>query len=108
MDSKAFYHFCLSAEKVAGGGALTRYTSHRLAAIGHFILFTACALLLGGCSLAVVKESDIFFLKYDVDCLHEEVQQLKRDVRDLSRGYKVVPIKVTITNLTDNAQQEGL
>ena len=71
-----------------------------------FFTVCACALLLGGCSLAIVKESDIFYLKHDVEYLHEEVQELKRDVRDLSRGYKVVPIKVTSTNLTDNAQQE--
>lgn len=71
-------------------------------------LFTicACALLLGGCSLAIVKESDIFFLKHDVSELEIEVSQLKRDVRDLSRGYKVVPIRVTITNLTASALQE--
>lgn len=36
MVSNDFYNFCLSAGKVAGGGALTRYTSHRLAAVGHF------------------------------------------------------------------------
>lgn len=106
MASSAFCNFCLSAGKVAGGGALTRYTSHRLAAIGHFILFTACALLIGGCSLAIVKESDIFYLKHDVEYLHEEVQELKRDVRDLSRGYKIVPIKVTITNATESVQKE--
>lgn len=71
-------------------------------------LFTicACALLLSGCSLAIVKESDIFFLKHDVSELQIEVSQLKRDVCDLSRGYKIVPIKVTITNLTASALQE--
>jgi hypothetical protein len=31
-----FNDFCRVAEKVAGGGALTRYTSHRRAAVGHF------------------------------------------------------------------------
>lgn len=73
-------------------------------------LFTicACALLLGGCGLAIVKESDIFFLKHDVSELQIEVSQLKRDVRDLSRGYKVVPIRVTITNLTASALREDM
>lgn len=106
MASSAFCNFCLSAGKVADGGALTRYTSHRLAAIGHFILFTACALLIGGCSLAIVKESDIFYLRHDVSELQVDMSRLKREVRDLSRGYRVVPIRVTITNLTENVQQE--
>ena len=70
-------------------------------------LLVACILLLfGGCRLAVVKESDMFYLKHDVSELQVEVSRLKREVRDLSRGYRVVPIRVTITNLTENVQQE--
>ena len=65
----------------------------------------ACILLLfGGCSLAIVKESDMFFLKHDVSELQVEVSRLKREVRDLSRGYKIVPIRVTITNEIQEAK----
>ncbi len=71
-------------------------------------LITACVLLLvGGCSLAIVKESDMYYLRHDVSNLQADVLQLERVVRDLSRGYKIVPIKVTITNLTTNALMEG-
>lgn len=71
-------------------------------------LLTACVLfLVGGCRLAIVKESDMFFLKHDVSELQVEVSRLKREVRDLSRGYSVVPITVTFTNLTANALMEG-
>lgn len=68
----------------------------------------ACILLLvGGCRLAIVKESDMFFLQRDVAELQEDVARLKREVRDISRGYSVVPITVTFTNLTANALMEG-
>ena len=70
------------------------------------LLMAGILLLFGGCSLAIVKESDIFYLKHDVEYLREEVQELKRDVRDLSRGYKIVPIKVIITNATESVQKE--
>ena len=73
-----------------------------------FFTVCACSLLVGGCSSIIVRETDWFYLKHDVQRLDRDVWQLKRDVRDLSRGYKVVPIKVTITNLTDNVQQEDL
>ena len=73
-----------------------------------FCAVCACMLILGGCSLSIVKESDMFYLKNDVSILQEDVQQLKRDVRDLSRGYKIVPIKVTITNATANVEQEEI
>ncbi len=71
-------------------------------------LLVACILLLsGGCRLAVVKESDMFYLKHDVSELQVEVSRLKREVRDLSRGFSVVPITITYTNLTANAIMEG-
>ena len=66
---------------------------------------TACSLLLVcGCRLAIVKESDMFYLKQDVSDLQAEVLRLKREVRDLSRGYKIVPIRVTITNEIQEAK----
>ena len=71
-------------------------------------LITACELLVfGGCSLAIVKESDMFYLRHDVSELQVDMSRLKREVRDLSRGYSVVPITVTFTNLTANALMEG-
>lgn len=71
-------------------------------------LITTCVLLLfGGCSLAIVKESDMFYLRHDVSELQVEMSRLKRQVRDLSRGYSVVPVTVTFTNLTANALMEG-
>ena len=73
-----------------------------------FFTVCACALLLGGCSLAIVKESDIFYLQRDVAELQDDVARLKEQVRDLSRGYSVVPITVTFTNLTANALMEDL
>lgn len=48
----------------------------------------------------------MFFLKHDVSELRAEVSRLQRDVRDLSRGYSVVPITITSTNLTANALME--
>lgn len=70
-------------------------------------LLVACFLLLfGGCRLAIVKESDIFFLQRDVMELQDDVARLKRNVRDLSRGFSVVPITITYTNLTANAIME--
>ena len=70
------------------------------------LLAAGVLLLFGGCSLAVVKESDMFYLRHDVSELQVDMSRLKREVRDLSRGYRVVPIHVTITNLTENVQQE--
>lgn len=71
-------------------------------------LLVACVLLFGGCRLAVVKESDIFYLQRDVAELQEDVARLKREVRDLSRGFSVVPITVTFTNMTADAlMKEG-
>lgn len=71
------------------------------------IMMAGALFLVGGCRLAIVKESDMFFLKHDVSELQVEVSRLKREVRDLSRGYSVVPITVTFTNLTANALMEG-
>lgn len=62
--------------------------------------------LIGGCSLKVVGEREYFWLRRDVSDLQNDMYTLKREVRDLSRGYRVVPIRVTITNLTENVQQE--
>ena len=71
-------------------------------------LITACVLLVvGGCSLAIVKESDMFYLRHDVSELQVDMSRLKREVSDLSRGYSVVPITVTFTNLNANALMEG-
>ena len=69
----------------------------------------ACILLLvGGCSLAIVKESDIFYLQHDVAELQVDVARLKEEVRDISRGFSVVPITVTFTNMTADAlMKEG-
>ena len=68
----------------------------------------ACILLLvGGCSLAIVKESDMFYLKHDVSELQVDVARLKREVRDLSRGFSVIPVTIQYTNLTANAIMEG-
>lgn len=69
-------------------------------------LIVCLLLLVGGCHLAIVKESDMFYLRHDVSELQVDMSRLKREVRDLSRGYRVVPIRVTITNLTENVQQE--
>ena len=67
-------------------------------------LLVACILLLfGGCRLAVVKESDIFYLQRDVAELQEDVARLKREVRDLSRGYSVIPVTITYTNMNATA-----
>lgn len=71
------------------------------------LLVAGILLLLGGCRLAVVKESDIFFLQRDVAELQEDVARLKREVRDLSRGYSVIPVTIQYTNLTANAIMEG-
>lgn len=71
-------------------------------------LLVACILLaLGGCRLAVVKESDMFYLQRDVAELQEDVARLKREVRDLSRGFSVIPVTIQYTNLTANAIMEG-
>ena len=70
--------------------------------------FISCILLLlGGCRLAVVKESDMFFLQRDVAELPADVARLKREVRDLSRGFSVIPVTIQYTNLTANASMEG-
>ena len=71
-----------------------------------WLFLVSVSLLIGGCRLAIVKESDMFYLRHDVSELQVEMSRLKREVRDLSRGYRVVPIRVTITNLTENVQQE--
>jgi hypothetical protein len=72
------------------------------------LLVAGFLLLFGGCRLAVVKESDMFYLKHDVSELQVEVSRLKREVRDLSRGFSVVPITVTFTNMTADAlMKEG-
>ena len=64
-------------------------------------LLVVCFLILFcGCRLAIVKESEIFFLQRDVMELQEDVARLKRDVRDLSRGFSVVPVTVAFTNMT--------
>lgn len=64
----------------------------------------ACILLLfGGCRLAIVRESDMFYLKRDVSELQEDVARLKREVRDLSRGYSVIPVTITYTNMNATA-----
>ena len=72
-----------------------------------FLITTCVLLVVGGCSLAIVKESDMFYLRHDVSELQVEMSRLKREVRDLSRGYSVVPITVTFTNLNANALMEG-
>ena len=71
-----------------------------------WLFLVSVSLLIGGCRLAIVKESDMFYLRHDVSELQVDMSRLKREVRDLSRGYRVVPIRVTITNLTENVQQE--
>lgn len=68
-------------------------------------LLTACAaLLVGGCSCKIVSESEMYFLRHDVSELRRDVLLLNREVRDISRGYKIVPIKVIITNLSETAE----
>lgn len=62
--------------------------------------------LVGGCSLKIVSEREYFWLRRDVSDLQNDMSTLKREVRDLSRGYRVVPIRVTITNLTSAVRQE--
>ena len=71
-----------------------------------WLFLVSVSLLIGGCHLAIVKESDMFYLRRDASELQVDMSRLKREVRDLSRGYRVVPIRVTITNLTENVQQE--
>lgn len=70
-------------------------------------LIVFVSLLVGGCRLTVVKESDIFWLKRDVAELQREVARLQKETHDLSQGYCVVPVTVTFTNMTATAILEG-
>lgn len=76
-----------------------------IAVIGAIIAAIGVCLM-SGCSLKIVGEREYFWLRHDVSDLQNDMSTLKREVRDLSRGYRVVPIRVTITNLTENVQQE--
>lgn len=71
------------------------------------LLVAGFLLLFGGCRLAVVKESDMFYLKRDVAELQREFARLQKETHDLSQGYCVVPVTVTFTNMTATAILEG-
>jgi len=73
-----------------------------IAIIFLIAIIMAIVNLVTGC-VSCPSADEMRQMRNDIDLVESDLSRLESNVQDLSRGYRIVPIRVTITNACDDA-----